>query len=74
MTAGGELTVRVVDLCEAGESSLLVEISGLGLTICSPVADADRAIFTARKQIGRPGCVFAIEFPVPDRRPPKLHI
>lgn len=74
MTAGGELTVRVADLCEAGESSLLAEISGLGLTICSPVADADRAILTARKQIGRPGCAFAIEFPVPDRRPPKLHI
>ena len=100
MTAGGELTVRVADLCEAGGSTLLVEISdtgcgipdhlldnifnpfvttksrgsGLGLAICSSVADAHRAILSARNHTGRPGCTFAIEFPVPDRRPPKLHI
>ena len=100
MTAGGELTVRVADLCEAGGSTLLVEISdtgpgipdhlldnifnpfvttksrgsGLGLAICSSVADAHQAILSARNHTGRPGCTFAIEFPVPDRRPPKLHI
>jgi PAS domain S-box-containing protein len=99
MTAGGELTVRVADLCEAGGSTLLVEISdtghgipddlldnifnpfvttksrgsGLGLAICSSVADAHRAILSARNHIGRPGCTFAVEFPVPDRRPSKLH-
>lgn len=99
MTAGGELTVRVADLCEAGGSTLLVEISdtgrgipndlfdkifnpfvttksrgsGLGLAICSSVADAHRAVLSARNHIGRPGCTFAIEFPVPDRRPSKLH-
>ena len=31
MTAGGELTVRVADLCEAGGSTLLVEISDTGM-------------------------------------------
>jgi two-component system nitrogen regulation sensor histidine kinase GlnL len=100
MTAGGELTVRVADLCEAGGSTLLVEISdtgrgipedlldnifnpfvttksrgsGLGLAICSSVADAHRAILSARNHIGRPGCTFSIEFPVPDRPPSNLHI
>ena len=99
MTAGGELTVRVADLCEAGGSTLLVEISdtgsgipddlldkifnpfvttksrgsGLGLAICSSVADAHRAVLSARNHISRPGCTFAIEFPVPDRRPSTLH-
>ena len=99
MTAGGELTVRVADLCEAGGSTLLVEISdtgsgipddlldkifnpfvttksrgsGLGLAICSSVADAHRAVLSARNHTGRPGCTFAIEFPVPDRRPSTLH-
>ena len=79
MAAGGELTVRVADLCEAGGSTLLVEISdtgcgipdhlldnifnpfvttksrgsGLGLAICSSVADAHRAILSARNHTGR---------------------
>lgn len=99
MTAGGELTVRVADLREAGGSTLLVEVSdtghgipddlldkifnpfvttksrgsGLGLAICSSVADAHRAVLSARTHVGRPGCTFAIEFPVPDRRLSSIH-
>ena len=99
MAAGGELTVRVADLCEAGGSTLLVEISdtgpgippdllekifnpfvttkskgsGLGLAICSSVADAHRAVLSARNHSDRPGCTFSLEFPALDRRPSKLH-
>lgn len=33
MSGGGELTVRAADLCEAGGSTLLVEIAYIGLGI-----------------------------------------
>ena len=39
MTAGGELTVRVADLCEAGGSTLLVEISDTGCGIPDHLLD-----------------------------------
>jgi PAS domain S-box-containing protein len=95
MNEGGELTVRVADLSEAGGGSLLVEVSdsgpgipadlvdkifnpfvtskargsGLGLAICSSIADAHRATLRARNHVGRPGCTFTVEFPVPRERP-----
>jgi K+-sensing histidine kinase KdpD len=47
--------------------------SGLGLAICSSVADAHRAVLSVRNHIGRAGCTFAIEFPVPQGRPSQLH-
>ena len=39
--------------------------TGLGLAICRAIADAHRAILRVRNNIGRPGCTFTIEFPVP---------
>ena len=39
--------------------------AGLGLAICRAIADAHRAILRVRNNIGRPGCTFTIEFPVP---------
>ncbi len=100
MSEGGELTVRVADLREAGGNSLLVEISdtgpgipadlvdkifnpfvtsksrgsGLGLAICSSIADAHRATLRVRNHVGRPGCTFTIEFPLPEERPATIHI
>jgi len=48
--------------------------SGFGLAISRSVADAHRATLNARNHVGRPGCTFAIEFPVIDRRPSKIHV
>jgi PAS domain S-box-containing protein len=98
MDPGGELTVRVADLCEGGGSTLLVEVSdtgggipddiieqifnpfvttkahgtGLGLAICRAIADAHRAILRARNNVGRPGCTFTVEFPVPVAKPARV--
>jgi hypothetical protein len=69
MTAGGELTVRVANRCESG-STLLVEISD----ICSSVADAHPVTVNARNHIGPPDRTLAIELPLPDRRPSKIHV
>lgn len=42
--------------------------SGLGLAICSSIADAHRATLRVRNHVGRPGCTFTVEFPVPGER------
>ncbi len=39
--------------------------TGLGLAICRAITDAHRAILRARNHVGRPGCTFTVEFPVP---------
>src|SRR5262249_37655769 len=39
--------------------------SGLGLAICRSITDAHHAQLSARNHVGRPGCTFTIEFPVP---------
>ena len=98
MDPGGELTVRVADLSEAGGSTLLVEVSdtgggipddiieqifnpfvttkahgtGLGLAICRAITDAHRAILRVRNNVGRPGCTFTLEFPVPVAKPARV--
>ena len=43
--------------------------SGLGLAVCNSIADAHRATLRARNHVGRPGCTFTVEFPVPGERP-----
>jgi len=43
--------------------------TGLGLAICRSIADAHHARIHARNNIGRPGCTFTVEFPVPLGRP-----
>lgn len=43
--------------------------TGLGLAICRSIADAHHARIHARNNVGRPGCTFTIEFPVPSSRP-----
>jgi PAS domain S-box-containing protein len=43
--------------------------TGLGLAICRGIADAHHARLTARNNVGRPGCTFTVEFPVPAGRP-----
>ncbi len=43
--------------------------TGLGLAICRSIADAHRARIHARNNVGRPGCTFTVEFPVPSGRP-----
>jgi len=42
--------------------------TGLGLAICRGIADAHHARIHARNNIGRPGCTFTVEFPVPSGR------
>lgn len=82
MSGGGELTVGAADLCEAGGSTLLVEISDIGLGIPDDVLHkikiSDLFVTTksrgsALNYIGPPGSTPAIEFPVPDRRSSPLH-
>jgi PAS domain S-box-containing protein len=46
--------------------------TGLGLAICRAIADAHRAILRVRNNIGRPGCTFTIEFPVPATTPTRV--
>jgi two-component system nitrogen regulation sensor histidine kinase GlnL len=48
--------------------------SGLGLAVCSSIADAHRAELRARNHVGRPGCTFTVEFPVPGERPAPIRI
>jgi two-component system nitrogen regulation sensor histidine kinase GlnL len=43
--------------------------TGLGLAICRGIADAHHARIHARNNVGRPGCTFTVEFPVPSARP-----
>lgn len=52
MTAGEELTVRVTDLCEAGRSNLLVEISDTGLGIPDDLLDKISNPFVTTKARG----------------------
>lgn len=70
MTAGGELTVRVANRCETGGSILLLEISD----IRSSVADAYPVPVKASNHIGPPDRTFAIDLPVSDRHPSKIHV
>ncbi|HKC09726.1 MAG TPA: ATP-binding protein, partial [Methylomirabilota bacterium] len=42
--------------------------TGLGLAICRGIADAHHARIHARNNVGRPGCTFTVEFPVPSGR------
>jgi two-component system nitrogen regulation sensor histidine kinase GlnL len=46
--------------------------TGLGLAICRAIADAHRAILRVRNNIGRAGCTFTIEFPVPAATPTRV--
>ena len=46
--------------------------TGLGLAICRSIADAHHARLTVRNNIGRPGCTFTVEFPVPAGRPARV--
>jgi two-component system nitrogen regulation sensor histidine kinase GlnL len=43
--------------------------TGLGLAICRGIADAHHARIHARNNVGRSGCTFTVEFPVPSSRP-----
>jgi PAS domain S-box-containing protein len=43
--------------------------TGLGLAICRGIADAHHARIHARNNVGRAGCTFTVEFPVPAGRP-----
>jgi PAS domain S-box-containing protein len=46
--------------------------TGLGLAICRAIADAHGAILRARNNVGRPGCTFTVEFPVPVAKPARV--
>ena len=46
--------------------------TGLGLAICRGIADAHHARLVARNNVGRPGCTFTVEFPVPSGRPTRV--
>ena len=46
--------------------------TGLGLAICRGIADAHHARLVARNNVGRPGCTFTVEFPVPSGRPTRI--
>jgi len=46
--------------------------TGLGLAICRAITDAHRAILRARNNVGRPGCTFTVEFPVPVAKPARV--
>jgi PAS domain S-box-containing protein len=46
--------------------------TGLGLAICRAITDAHRAVLRARNNIGRPGCTFTVEFPVPVAKPARV--
>jgi signal transduction histidine kinase len=43
--------------------------TGLGLAICRGIADAHHARLAGRNNVGRSGCTFTVEFPVPSARP-----
>ena len=46
--------------------------TGLGLAICRSIADAHHAQLSVRNNVGRPGCTFTVEFPVPAGRPARV--
>ena len=46
--------------------------TGLGLAISRGIADAHHARLVARNNVGRPGCTFTVEFPVPSGRPTRV--
>jgi PAS domain S-box-containing protein len=46
--------------------------TGLGLAISRAITDAHRAILRARNNVGRPGCTFTVEFPVPVVKPARV--
>jgi len=46
--------------------------TGLGLAICRSIADAHHARIGVRNNVGRPGCTFTVEFPVPSARPARI--
>jgi len=46
--------------------------TGLGLAICRAITDAHRAILRVRNNVGRPGCTFTVEFPVPVAKPARV--
>jgi PAS domain S-box-containing protein len=46
--------------------------TGLGLAICRSIADAHHAQLSVRNNVGRPGCTFTVEFPVPASRPARV--
>jgi PAS domain S-box-containing protein len=77
---GNTLLVEVADSGPGIADELLATIfdpfvttkphgTGLGLAICRSVADAHHARLSVRNNIGRPGCTFTVEFPVPSGRP-----
>jgi PAS domain S-box-containing protein len=85
LSAGGgsTLLVEVADTGPGIAEDLLPNIfdsfvttkphgTGLGLAICRGIADAHHARLTARNNIGRPGCTFTVEFPVPSARPARV--
>ena len=46
--------------------------TGLGLAICRSIADAHHAQLSVKNNVGRPGCTFTVEFPVPTGRPARI--
>jgi PAS domain S-box-containing protein len=77
---GSTLLVEVADTGPGIPDHLLATIfdpfvttkphgAGLGLAICRGIADAHHARIHARNNVGRPGCTFTVEFPVPAARP-----
>jgi len=80
---GSTLLVEVADTGPGIPDELLATVfdpfamtrphgTGLGLAICRGIADAHHARLTARNNIGRPGCTFTVEFPVPLARPARV--
>jgi two-component system nitrogen regulation sensor histidine kinase GlnL len=80
---GSTLLVEVADTGPGIPDELLARIfdpfvttkphgTGLGLAICRGIADAHHARLAARNNVGRPGCTFTVEFPVPSGRPARI--
>jgi PAS domain S-box-containing protein len=46
--------------------------TGLGLAICRSITDAHHAQLSVKNNVGRPGCTFTVEFPVPTGRPARI--
>ncbi len=80
---GNTLIVEVADTGPGIPDDLLATIfdpfvttkphgTGLGLAICRGIADAHHARLVARNNVGRPGCSFTVEFPVPSGRPTRI--
>jgi len=80
---GSTLLVEVADTGPGIPEHLLASIfdpfvttkphgTGLGLAICRSIADAHHAQLSARNNVGRSGCTFTVEFPVPSGRPTRV--